>query len=589
MMGETLSTENDQPLPVPYALLLEIGLSAEQIEDARTRAPMVLAFQADKAEGAYFDVDRVRRALKGLATFRHTKGRWAGKPLRLGQGLDPWQVVWFIAPVFGWVRFDDEVDQVVRVIRTVWFEVPRKAGKSTIASGVGNLLLLADGEIGAEVYAAAGDKMQARRVFDDAKKMLLTSPYARRRVRALADVVADDKQGGVFRVLSKVAEAAHGLNVSGGLVDEIHVHKRRDLIDAIETGTGARAQPLIVFLTTADEAAEGTIYDEKHSYTEKVANGIVVDVTHFGVIWAAGEKDDPFAESTWRKANPGLGVSPSVSYLRKEAEKARTTPSYFPTFCRLHLNRRMRSTSRAIDLQAWDACGGIVDLDRLKGRRAWGGFDLSAVSDLTCWWLAVDSPTPGVELEMFWRYFVPGDVVEDLERQLQVPLTRWVGEGWITATEGNVIDYAAVRDGALADARTVKLQRISYDRMFAGQMVQEIDEELRGGVKVVPVAQTFVGQSPSIKELWRLLGKTEKGQEAGRMRHGGDPVTRWMASVVETSSDGQDNYRLVKPNRGKSQARIDGIAAMTTGLDGYVRRGGERKQLTRVTGKAAGY
>lgn len=569
MTPPTPSTE--RPLPVPYEALIELGLTPEQIQDARDRAPLVCAFQADEAEGAYFDVDRVRKALRGLASFKHTKGRWAGKPLKLGQGLAPWQVVWFIAPVFGWVRWDDEVEQVVRVIRTVWFEVPRKAGKSTIASGVGNLLLLADDEIGAEVYAAAGDKMQARRVFDDAKKMLLTSPHARRRVRALADVVADNKHGGVFRVLSKVAEAAHGLNVSGGVIDEIHVHKRRDLVDAIETGTGARAQPLIVFLTTADEGAEGTIYDEKHSYTEKVADRIVEDPTHFGVIWAAEDTDDPFADATLAKANPGIGTSPSWSYLRKEVQKARTTPSYFPTFCRLHLNRRMRSQARAIDLNQWDACAGIVDLGRLKGRRAWGGLDLSAVSDFTSWCMAVDSPTAGVDLEFFWRYFVPEDRVEDLERHLQVPLSRWIAAGHVTATEGDVVDYATIRDKVIADCRVVDMGRITYDRMFAGQMVQEVAKEL-DGVEVVPMAQTYLGQSPPIKELWRLLGKTKTGQVAGRMRHAGDPVTRWMAKVVETQTDGQDNYRLVKPERGKSQARIDGMAAMVTGLDGWVRR-----------------
>lgn len=578
----------ERPLPVPYEALIDLGMSPDQIAEAVKSTPLVVGFQADRQAGAYFDVERVRRALKGLAQFKHTKGRWAGKPLKLGQGLDPWQIVWVIAPVFGWVFYDEEVDQVVRVIRTVWIEVPRKNGKSTLASGVANLLLLADGEVGAEVYAAAGDKMQARRVFDDAKRMLLTSTFARRRTRALADVVADDKFGGVFRVLSKIAEAAHGLNVSGAAIDEIHVHKNRHLVDAIETGTGARTQPLIVFLTTADEATEGSIYDEKHSYTRKVATFIVVDPSHYGVIWAAEATDDPFSEATQRKANPGYGVSPSASYLRKEAEKARTTPSYFPTYCRLHLNRRMRDEARAIDLNQWDACAGIVDLARLKGRRAWGGFDLSAVSDFTAWWLAVDSPTEGVELEMLWRYFVPEDSVESLERKLQIPLSRWIREGFVTATEGNVVDYAAVRERALADARVVKLQRISYDRMFAGQMVQEIDEELRGGVQVVPIAQTYLGQSPSIKEMWRLLGKTEAGQEAGRMRHAGDPVTRWMASVVETVSDGQDNYRLVKPKRDVSQARIDGIAAMTTGLDGYLRRGGEKK-LTRVVGRVSGY
>lgn len=567
-MATTRSTDD---LPVPYEALVELGLSPEQIAEAAAARPLVVAFQADRVEGAWFEVERVRKALRALSQFRHTKGRWAGRRLRLGEGLDPWQVVWILAPVFGWVHYDDEVDSVVRVIRAVWIEVPRKAGKSTIASGIGNILLLADGEVGAEVYAAAGDKMQARRVFDDAKKMCLTSPHARKRVRALADVVVDNKRGGVFRVLSKVAEAAHGLNVSGGVIDEIHVHKRRDLVDAIETGTGARTQPLIVLITTADEATDGSIYDEKHNYTRKVADGIVDDPTHYGVIWAAEETDDPFDEATWRKANPGLGVSPSLSYLRKEARKAESTPSYFPTFCRLHLNRRMRDAARLIDLNQWDACAGIVDLARLRGRRAWGGFDLSAVADLTAWWVGVESPDPTVELEMLWRYFVPEDRVEHLERHLQVPLSRWIGEGWITATEGNVIDYAKVRDVALADCRLLDVQCISYDRMFAGQMVQEIDVELNG-VDMAPVAQTFLGQSPSVKELQRLLGVTEKERVDGRMRHGGDPVTRWMASVVETKNDGQDNLRLVKPERAKSQARIDGIAAMTTGLDGYLRR-----------------
>ncbi|MET0448285.1 MAG: terminase TerL endonuclease subunit [Aeromicrobium sp.] len=555
---------------MPHQALLDLGLTQAQIDEAVASAPLVRACQAADAEGAYFDVARVQRVLRALASFKHTKGRWAGMPMRLGQGLAPWQVVWIIAPVFGWVRWDDEVDAVVRVIRTVWVEVPRKAGKSTIASGIGNTLLLADGEPGAEVYAAAGDKMQARRVFDDAKKMLLTSEHARAKVRALADVVVVPHTGGVFRVLSKIAEAAHGLNVSGAVIDEIHVHKSRHLVDAIETGTGARTQPLVVLITTADEAAEGSIYDEKHGYTRKCADRIVEDPSHYGVIWAAEETDDPFAESTMRKANPGLGVSPSLSYLKKEAAKARTTPSYFPTYCRLHLNRRMRDTTRLIDLREWDACEDTsLSLADAKGRPAYGGLDLSAVSDFTAAWIGVESQRPGVELELFWRHWVPEERVEHLERHLQVPLSRWIREGWVSATEGSVIDYAAVQRDILTDYRTLDVRRLSYDRMFAGQMVQEIDAELRG-VDVVPVAQTFLGQSPSIKELQRLLG-----EEA--VLHNGNPVARWMASVVESKDDGNDNLRLVKPDRKKSQARIDGIAAMTTGLDGWVRRPRKRQ------------
>jgi phage terminase large subunit-like protein len=88
------------------------------------------------------------KALRALGAFKHTKGRWAGVPMRLGEGWTPWQVVWVFAPIFGWVYHDAEIDRVVRVIRSVWVEVPRKNGKSTIASGISGVLLLADGEAG---------------------------------------------------------------------------------------------------------------------------------------------------------------------------------------------------------------------------------------------------------------------------------------------------------------------------------------------------------------------------------------------------------------------------------------------------------
>jgi phage terminase large subunit-like protein len=243
----------------------------------------------------------------------------------------------------------------------------------------------------------------------------------------------------------------------------------------------------------------------------------------------------------------------------------------------------MRGRSRLIDLRTWDATAGMTDLSAMKGRRAWGGLDLSAVSDLTAWWVGVESQQADVELEMFWRFWVPGDRVEDLERQLQVPLQRWVREGYVKATEGDVIDYAAVQKDVLADCKLLDVQRIGYDRMFAGQMVQELDAALRG-VQVVPVAQTFLGQSPSVKELQRLLGKSGDQQGPGRFRHGGNPVARWMASVVEVKDDGQDNYRLIKPERLKSQARIDGIAACVTGLDGYLRRPKKKSGRMVVTG-----
>lgn len=563
-------------LPVPYDALVELGMTHEQILEAAVKRPRTVAFQADQHPDAWFDVARAQRALRALGAFTHTKGRWAGVHLRLGQGLDPWQVVWILAPVFGWVYFDAELDRVVRVIRRVWVEIPRKNGKSTISSAISGVLLLADQEPGAEVYNAAGSKEQAARVFEDAKRMLSTSKAARSRVEPLKDVVRVPRTASILRVLSSVAETAHGLNVSGAVVDEVHTLRRKaGLVDALETGVGARDQPLLLYITTADEAEDGTPYDEKHTYTLNVASGIISDPSFYGVVWGAEEGDDPFAESTWAKASPGFPKSPNRRYMETEAKKARNSPRELAVFKQLALNLRTASTSRWLDIGKWDELTARPDRARLRGRRAWAGLDLSATSDFTAWAVWVESTRPGYQLELLIDYWVPEDRVEALQEQLQVPLQAWVDQGYVHATEGDVIDYAAVKAKAVGDARHYDLQRISYDRMFAGHIVQEIDQAARG-VDLVPVGQGFVGIGPAAKEFERLIN-------GGLVILPDDPVSRWMALWVETKTDETDNIRPVKPNRRSSMRRIDGIQAAVTGLDGWVRAGLNTKPERKVT------
>jgi phage terminase large subunit-like protein len=200
---------------------------------------------------------------------------------------------------------------------------------------------------------------------------------------------------------------------------------------------------------------------------------------------------------------------------------------------------------------------------------------LSAVSDFTAWVVWVESNRPGAELDLLARFWVPEDRVEDLARKLPIPLKSWIADGWVETTEGDVIDYAEIKSAVIGDCNHYDMQRVSYDRMFAGQLVQELDANL-----VWPVAQTYSGLSPACKELERLVG-------AQSFRHGGNPVLRWMADVVEVKNDGADNIRPVKPDRKQSSTRIDGIQAAVTGLDGIVRAPEVAKKLTRVTGRAS--
>lgn len=492
--------------------------------------------------GAWFDQAAVDRVVKALRALRHTKGRWAGAPFE----LEDWQLEHIVSPVFGWKHPDG-----TRIFRTAWVEMPRKNGKSTVASGLALVLLCADGEQGAEVYSAAGSRDQARIVFDEAKKMARATPALSKKLRLLAGTISVLKTGSRYQALSRIAEAAHGLNVSGAIVDEVHVHKSRHLIDAIETGTGARTQPLVIFLTTADDGDETSIYAEKHNYTIQLAKRVVADPTFYGVIWAAEEHDDPFSEETWRKANPGLGTTVQLAYIRKEAQRAKAIPAYLPTFLRLSLNRRVRSENRAINIADWDASAGLVAEDKLAGRVCYGGLDLSSTQDITALLLAFPDDEGGYEL--LCRFWTPEATLAERERRDQAPYRLWVDQGVMIATPGPVIDTRQVAQQVIRLADRFDIREIAYDRWGASETRLNLED---AGLTVVEMGQGYASMSAPTKELLGLV-------LSKKLRHGGHPVLRWMADNLVVRTDPAGN---LKPDKEKSRQKIDGMVAAIMAL-----------------------
>lgn len=507
-------------------------------------------------KGAWFDQAAVDRFVRFARLCHHTKGRWAGLPVE----LDPWQLEYLIAPVFGWKHPDG-----TRIIRTAWWELCRKNGKSTIGSVTGLYLTSADGEPGADVVSAAGAKEQARYVFDPARQMVLASPELKRRLQPFRTSIVFPKRGSSFKVVSARADLQHGANLHGAVIDEVHVHKTRDLIDAIETSTGSRDQPLIVFITTADEGEEHSIYDEKRTYAEGVASGTIEDPTFYACIFAAPENADPFAERTWELANPGIDVTVKREYLRKEARKAKVTPGYLATFRRLHTGVRARDSKKWLDLDRWDRQAGIVVREQLAGATCYGGLDLSSSLDITAFELVFprdpEREDEQPRLEVLSSFFMPEEQITRQTQASQVPYTRWRKEGLITATEGEIVDYRVVKERILEASRAYDLRAVGYDPANATQLVLELIDE---GVDMVPVRQGFLSLSPPSKELERLV-------IAGRLRHGGNAVLRWMADVVEVKVDPADNIKPVKPDRRKSVKRIDGIVALVMAIDQWTR------------------
>ncbi|MDH3037915.1 terminase TerL endonuclease subunit [Streptomyces sp. TRM75561] len=511
-----------------------------------------------------FDPDRVDRVLKSFHLLRHTQGKWAGRPL----DPDPWQVAYIIAPVFGYVRWDDEAEGYVRIVRKLYVDVPRRNGKTTLSGGIAVYLMAADSEPGAQVYAAATSEKQARYTFDPIKTIAERAPALKGNVKAFTKKITHPASGSYFTVVSSVAEALHGANVHGGIIDELHVHKSPDLVETIETGTGSRRQPLVVIITTADEGKQESIYDRRRQYVEQLARGALHDPDTYGVVWGADETDDPFAEATWRKANPGYGVSPSAAYLRGAAAEAQQSPADLAKFLRLHLGIRTKQSTRFIRLEDWDGNAGMVDEEALRGRDTWGGLDLASTSDLCalCWLFPNDEDGT---LDALWRFWTPEDNLKALDKRTAGAASRWVREGWLTATPGNVADYDWIREQIRRDRDKFKVRSIGYDPWNASQLTNDLVSERAPMVKV---RQGFATMSPVLKEIQRLV--LQGTPEAPALRHGGHPVVRWCVDNLAVAMDPAGN---VKPDKANSGDKIDGVSALATAMAEIVARPPRRK------------
>src|SRR5919106_1716223 len=245
------------------------------------------------ARGLRFDVAAARHAIAFFGFLRHSKGEWAGQTFALA----PWQA-FVVGSLFGWKRSDG-----LRRFRTAYCAVPRKNGKSTLSAGIGLYLLVADGEHGAEIYSAATSRDQARIVFDEAKRMVASSPALKRRVGSLINNLHVVATASRFMPLSSDSSTMDGLNVHGAIIDELHAHRTRNVVDVLETATGARRQPLLFEITTAGYDRHSICF-EHQDYSIKVLQGTVPDDSWFGFIAAADEGDDWTDPEVWRKANP---------------------------------------------------------------------------------------------------------------------------------------------------------------------------------------------------------------------------------------------------------------------------------------------
>jgi len=499
----------------------------------------------------WFDQDAAEHAVKFFRFLSHSKGEWAGDPF----ALEPWQQ-FIVGSLFGWMR-----DDGTRRFRRALVEVGKKNGKSTLAAGVGLYLFVADGEPGAEIYTAATKRDQARIIHSEAKRMVKKSPALRKRILVLKDNMSIEETDSKYEPLGADADFMEGINPHGSLIDELHVHKDRGVIDVLENSSGARRQPLLFQITTAG-SDELSVWGQEHEHAGQMLHGSLEDDSFFAYVAKIDDEDDWENPKVWPKANPNYGVSPKPAEMRDLAQRAAQLPSALSAFLRLRLGRRTSADDRAIPLEVWDATSGVIDPAQLRGRECYAGLDLSSRIDLTAF--VLDFPPKETEGPHTWLpyFFIPEKDLVERSRRDRVDYASWARQGLIEVTPGDVVDYKQVRHRINELRKLYHIREIAFDRWGATQLSQELQDD--DGFTVVPMGQGYASMSAPTKELMALALQR-------RLRHGGHPVLRWNIDCLALAQDSAGNVKPSKPDRRKTGKRIDGAVAGIMALDRAIR------------------
>jgi phage terminase large subunit-like protein len=493
----------------------------------------------------------------------HTKGRWARAPFL----LTDWQRDEILRPLFGSVRFDEQLDTWVRAYTLAWIELGRKNGKSELAAGIALMLLMADGEEEAEVYGAAKDRDQAGIVFQVAKRMVELSPALQKRVAQRKLQVIDSKKrivytptGSFYQVVAADEGGNLGTNPHGVIFDEVITQPSRALWDDLKTGMGTRDQSLMVALTTAGNDPS-SFAAEEHLICERVAADPALDPARFVYMRNTPHDADWRDESNWYHANPGLGDFLRIQTLRDEALEAEQSPGKQNAFRQFRLNQWVRQQTRWLDLGLWDENAGLVVGEQLAARECFGGLDMASTSDFAAWVLffpdAIDE-ADGSKDAVLARFWLPEAAAARRKDHMGGQFEAWARAGFLSLTPGDVIDEEAIKAQVDRDMAMFRVQGVAYDRWGATGVVSWMKARM-GERRCVGLAQTTSQLNAPAKELERLLGLR-------RLRHGGHPVLRWRADNVQATRDSSGN---IKPDRQRSKEKIDGIAALVDAIAAY--------------------
>lgn len=500
-----------------------------------------------------YSPDKATHAIGFVENYtKHSKGASGGKAFI----LELWQKA-LVAATFGIVHKIDGTRKYQEVVLIV----ARKNGKSTLAAAIGLYLQIADGEPGAEVYAVATKKDQAKIIWLEAKRMVKKSPVLRKRIKTLVAEMNSDYNDSFFKPLGRDSDTLDGLNVHGALLDEIHAWQDQNLYDVIVDGTSAREEPLIFVTSTAGTVRE-RVFDVKYDECERVINGYsdpdgYKNERLLPIIYELNNRKEWTKKECWYQANPGLGTIKQMDQLANKVEKAKANSLLVKNLLCKDFNIRETSSETFLSFEELNNTA-TFDIKELKPRYCIAGIDLSSTTDLTCATILFNVPND-TNIYIKQMYWLPADLLEQRVAEDKIPYDIWLDQGHLRVSEGNKVNYKDVTEWLLEvqNDLDIYIYKIGYDSWGSTYLVDELQQNFGKDVTVPVIqgAKTFSGPLNRIK--------ADLGSK--KINYNNNPLTKWNLSNAAVNIDRNNNLALAKT--GNQRKRIDGFASL---MDAYI-------------------
>lgn len=545
---------DDQILQIEQEILSGDRVAGKHLIQAVKRHYNDLEHGAER--GIYFDIEIANHALEFAEALRDYRGEFS-------------ELFWWhrmeLYYTFGWRRTGG-----ARRFRTKYISMARKNQKTITRPANIFFHILFEDEYAPEVYISATKEDQAKICFDDVKTILGNNPELSSMFTANAENIFSHEYKAKIKFLTSNPKTADGTRPTYAIIDEYHEFDDDGMIDKLTTGMINRNNQLLEIITTRGVDKYKPCYQREQKVFLPVLYGEQIQDSILVFIFAPDPEDENDIENplVWQKANPNLGHTIKLETFKEMLDKARLGgSSSLNKFRTLNLNIWVDADEEFVEAEKWAQGSAPTKIEDFYGKECTVSLDLAMTEDFCAMCVSFPNGSRFDEdwmeeliFTQFWYFWIPKHTVDKRVSQGLSAIKDWIYEGWVTVVNSDFVSHSDVEAKLLFINSKFKVKECVFDKWNIGS-IAEVGSN--AGIEMVEFQQTITNYTGPTKWFKQMAS-------TGRIKHGGNPVMKWMLRNAVVIEDTNGNVRVTKSKK-QSKGKVDGVIAsiMAVGAEYY--------------------